>query len=148
MPKMRKEDTERIRKLIGEGLTNVEIHEQTGASESYIGKLKKEMNNGEVHSSPSIIHLSEKSQRNLILMQTAMGSKDVDSAIDKMYSDFLLINSKKIRFDPNNTMSVGEVFVKVVEELDSRVDIDDLLRRVRENDLQRDAMMMSLGWMM
>jgi copper chaperone CopZ len=103
------------------------------------------MNQGGVDSSPLIIQLSEKSQRNLILMQIAMGAKDVDSAIDKMYGDFVLINSKKIRFDPNNAMSIGEVFVKVVKEYDSRVDIADLVRRVKNDDFQRNVMMLSLG---
>ncbi len=142
---MRKEETDKIRKLINEGLTNVEIHEQTGASDGYISKLKKEMNQGGVDVSPSIIQLSEKSQRYLLLMQTAMGLKDTNAAVEKFYNDFLLINSKKIRFDPNNEKSIGEVFLDVVKKYDERPDMGELLERVRDNDFHRHVMLANLG---
>jgi hypothetical protein len=73
MPRKRKEDEDKIRRLIAEGLTNVEIHEQTGSSDGYISKLRKGMNPGDVESPASIIQLSDKSQRHLLQMQTIMG---------------------------------------------------------------------------
>jgi hypothetical protein len=74
-----------------------------------------------------------------------MGAKDVDSAIEKMYNDFVLINSKKIRFDPNNEKSISQVFNQLLKELDERVDIADLLEMVKNNDAHRNAMRTNLG---
>jgi len=130
MPIKRKEERDKIKGLIAEGLTVVEIRERTGASESYIGKLKREMSQSGVGSTPSIIQLSEKSQRNLILMQTAMGVRDINTAVDRIYGDFLLINSKKVRFDPNNEKSISEVFLQLLKELDEKMDINTIIYNI------------------
>jgi len=141
---MRKEDADKIRKLIAEGLTNVEIRERTGASESYISKLKKETNLGG-ESSSSIIQLSEKSQRYLLLMQTAMGLKDTNAAVESIYNDFLLINNKKIRFDPNNEKSISEVFIQLLKELDRKINIDDIVSRIINDEEFSNNLLDRLG---
>jgi hypothetical protein len=145
MPRMRKDEVDKIRALIAEGLTIVEIRERTGASESYIGKLKREMSQSGTGSTPSIIQLSEKSQRYLLLMQTAMGLKDINTAVDQIYSDFLLINSKKVRFDPNNEKSISAVFLQLLKELDEKMNIDEVIHRMRNNVNFREDFLKRLG---
>ncbi len=139
MPKKRKEEEDEIKGLIKEGLTNVEIREKKGTSDSYISKLRRGMDQSSVGVTPSIIQLSEKSQRNLLLMQTAMGLKDVNAAVDRIYSDFLLISSKKVRFDPNNDKSISEVFLQLLREFDKKMYIEEVIYRlINDNDFRED----------
>jgi hypothetical protein len=70
MPKIRQEKVERIKQLIREGLTSVEISEKTGASEGYIGKLRKDTDTSSVGVTAPVIQLSKGSIRSLILTHT------------------------------------------------------------------------------
>jgi hypothetical protein len=145
MPKKRQADIERIKQLIRDVLTNVEIHEKTDASEGYIGKLRREIDMSSVGAPAPNIQLSKGSMKNLILMQTAMGLDSIDDAVERIYKDFLLINSKKVRFDPNNEKSIGEVFQSLIKELDEKMDPKDLLKSVGENEFKRNVVLAFLG---
>jgi hypothetical protein len=145
MPKKRQADVEKIRQMIREGLTNVEIHEKTKASEGFIGKIRRETDTSTVSTPVQSFQLTKGSQRDLIIMQTAMGFNSPDEAVDQLYKDFILINSKKARFDPNNEMSFGEVFQTLVEERDNKIDTEDLIEMARSDDIHKNMMMNALG---
>ena len=78
-------------------------------------------------------------------MQTAMGVESIDDAVERIYKDFLLINSRKVKFDPNNEKSIGDVFQQLVEQLDKKMEWKDVITMVTESDFRRDVMLSILG---
>jgi hypothetical protein len=123
VPKLRKEKTDEINKLIDEGYTNTEIHEKTGVSAGPIRK-QRELREPKDESTEARTEigsgLSTESLTKIGYMQGMYGAKTQDETIEKIFNDILALTQLKYRFDNDVKKTPGQVLSTVVKTEDNK----------------------------
>jgi len=155
MPKMKKEKSDEIVRLLNEGYTNVEIAKKTHISEGTVSRLRgrlKKSNDGvakvevKSESSASInVLLSGESLKKLGAIQVVLGCNTLDEAVDLLHSDVPKMMSYKFKAYPDFHGTPGDVFKEVVET--SRLFSEVTDPRNRETELQSEVLAkMGMSW--
>ena len=155
MPKMKKEKSDEIVRLLNEGYTNVEIAKKTHISEGTVSRLRgrlKKSNDGvakvevKSESSASInVLLSGESLKKLGAIQVVLGCNTLDEAVDLLHSDVPKMMSYKFKAYPDFHGTPVDVFKEVVET--SRLFSEVTDPRNRETELQSEVLAkMGMSW--
>jgi len=124
MPKMKKEKSDEILKLLDEGYTNVEIARKAHVSEGTVSRIRSRLKKDEKKNNEGAkkieiplvsVPLSMDALKKLGAIQTVLGCNTLDEAINLLYSDVPKIMAFKFKATLNFHGTPSEVFREVLE---------------------------------
>ena len=138
MPKLTKEKSDEIARLLGEGYTNLEVSKKTHVSEGTVSRIKGRLKNGggqvakpEVSSESSAPFgslLSRESLNKLGAIQVVLGCGTLDEAVDLLHRDVPKLMAYKFKAALDFHGTPAEVFDELLEALRAFNDATDPLK--------------------
>jgi hypothetical protein len=116
VPRLAKKTYDKIQEMIRAGYTNKEIVEEVGVSAGTVSRQRKlyEKERSESAVEPDLkVPLSAKSIGKLYKIQGMLGVESLDMAVDKIFTDYVMIMKEKFEYDSSFEKTPGEVFVDI-----------------------------------
>ena len=155
MPKLTKERSDEIARLLGEGYANLEVAKKAHVSEGTVSRIKSRLKKGggqvvksgvSSESSAALGSLlSRESLNKLGAIQVVLGCSTLDEAVDLLHRDVPKLMAYKFKASLDFHGTPAEVFDEVLEALRAFNDATDPLKINLESQA-RVLSMMGMSW--